>query len=184
MSKYNMEWLLEKVKAGETLDYVFFWGHQPKKDGTIGDSCLSQWYPASFEVDGVTYKSSEHWLMASKARLFKDDEMLGRILKSSSAAKAEKLGRLIYNVVDNVWGSTSFDLVKEGAVHKFGQNPALKEFLLGTGDAIIAEASPLDSAWAIGLARSHKHARQPENWKGANLLGFALMEARDELSKS
>jgi len=47
---------------------------------------------------------------------------------------------------------------------------------------VLVEASPVDSIWGIGLANDHEHAEQPEFWKGTNLLGFALMEARDKLS--
>jgi predicted NAD-dependent protein-ADP-ribosyltransferase YbiA (DUF1768 family) len=36
--------------------------------------------------------------------------------------------------------------------------------------------------WGIGLAASDEHAEQPARWRGLNLLGFALMEARRQLS--
>jgi predicted NAD-dependent protein-ADP-ribosyltransferase YbiA (DUF1768 family) len=41
-----------------------------------------------------------------------------------------------------------------------------------------SEASPVDRIWGIGLAADHEHAAQPSNWRGLNLLGFALMRAR------
>lgn len=47
-------------------DYLCFWGHQPAADGSVGPSCLSQWWPAAFSVDGVTYPTAEHWMMAGK----------------------------------------------------------------------------------------------------------------------
>jgi len=31
------------------------------------------------------------------------------------------------------------------------------------------------------MAEDHKDVLKPEAWKGLNLLGFALMEVRDEL---
>ena len=40
---------------------------------------------------------------------------------------------------------------------------------------------PTDTIWGIGLARDAKEASDPLRWKGANLLGFALMEVRDIL---
>ncbi len=43
------------------------------------------------------------------------------------------------------------------------------------------EASPYDAIWGIGLTKDHSDANQPQNWKGLNLLGFVLMEVRDEL---
>jgi predicted NAD-dependent protein-ADP-ribosyltransferase YbiA (DUF1768 family) len=36
--------LRARFNAGEKLKYVFFWGHQPSKNG-ISSSCFSQWSP-------------------------------------------------------------------------------------------------------------------------------------------
>ena len=69
----------------------------------------------------------------------------------------------------------------EGNKAKFGQNPAIKEYLLSTGDAILAEASPYDKIWGIGLGRAEAKKGTVEQWQGENLLGCALMEVRDWL---
>ncbi len=58
---------------------------------------------------------------------------------------------------------------------------ALKEYLLGTGDAVLVEASSRDRIWGVGLGPSNRDARRPERWRGRNLLGFALMEVRARL---
>ncbi|CAM5660466.1 hypothetical protein SALBM217S_01487 [Streptomyces griseoloalbus] len=68
------EALIEAVRAGERVKYLHFWGHRPLPDGRIGPSCLSQWWPSPFTVDGVEYATAEHWMMAAKARLFGDAE--------------------------------------------------------------------------------------------------------------
>jgi ribA/ribD-fused uncharacterized protein len=65
-------------------------------------------------------------------------------------------------------------------MHKFSQHPDMKEFLLGTGDEVIVEASPFDKIWGIGIKT---YETDPLKWKGTNLLGFALMEVRDFLEK-
>lgn len=46
---------------------------------------------------------------------------------------------------------------------------------------VLVEASPSDSIWGIGLRRDDPDSREPEKWRGENLLGFALMEVRDLL---
>ena len=51
------------------------------------------------------------------------------------------------------------------------------------GDSVLAEASPYDGIWGIRLAASSPEARDPMKWRGQNLLGFALMEVRDELRR-
>lgn len=55
----------------------------------------------------------------------------------------------------------------------------MKAFLLATGDTILAEAAPRDRIWGIGMGKNNPLAQDPANWKGKNLLGFALMEARE-----
>ena len=81
------------------------------------------------------------------------------------------------------WEARKYDIVVEGNKAKFSQNPALKEFLLSTGDAILSEASPYDTIWGIGLDREHAMNGSVEQWQGENLLGCALMEVRDWLKE-
>jgi ribA/ribD-fused uncharacterized protein len=173
--KYNIQNIAPESK------FLFFWGHQPSSDGTIIKTCFSQWWLSSFEVDKVVYKTAEHWMMAKKAELFKDDKVLEKILQAKSPAEAKKFGREVKNYNETLWLAARFDIVKEGNYHKFNQNTELKEFLINTKNRVIVEASPVDAIWGIGLASDHKDIENPEKWRGLNLLGFALMEVRDEL---
>jgi ribA/ribD-fused uncharacterized protein len=65
-----------------------------------------------------------------------------------------------------------------GNMAKFSQYAGLRQFLVGTGDRVLAEASPQDWIWGIGLPVGDERAVCPESWLGLNLLGFALMEVR------
>ena len=71
--QYSREKLISRFKQGEVLKYVFFWGHTQKNPEIIDKSCFSQWYPSPFVIEGVTYATAEHYMMAEKARLFKDE---------------------------------------------------------------------------------------------------------------
>ena len=64
----GMEELIEQVSRDRRIKYLHFWGHAPRRDGSVGASCLSQWWPSPFVVDGVRYATAEHWMMAHKAR--------------------------------------------------------------------------------------------------------------------
>lgn len=178
---YNLDWVKELYESNTRLKYLFFWGHQPDQNGAIGKSCFSQWWASEFIVDDITYKSAEHWMMAEKARLFKDEATLAKILKSNSPAEAKKLGRQVKNFNETSWKQHRYEIVKSGNRYKFTQNEALKAYLLTTSNRIIVEASPYDKIWGIGMKNGNTGIENPYNWKGLNLLGFAIMEIRDEL---
>lgn len=177
----GMKELIQRVADDERIKYLHFWGHAPRRDGSIGASCLSQWWPSPFAVDGVRYATAEHWMMAEKARLFGDAEAERQTLDASSPAAAKRAGRLVRGFKDSIWERERFAIVRAGSVHKFAQHAELRDFLLATEDRVLVEASPLDRVWGIGLAADDEQAQDPTRWRGLNLLGFALMEAREEL---
>ena len=181
--KYSNKLITERYNNNESLKFLFFWGHQPNKDGSIGKSCFSQWWEASFEIDGITYPTAEHYMMAGKARVFNDHEVLQEILQVSHPHDAKKLGRKVKNFTPDIWDQHKFDIVVKANYAKFSQNQELKTFLLNTNDRIIVEASPRDRIWGIGMGQSNEKALNPNLWRGHNLLGYALMEVRDKLKK-
>jgi ribA/ribD-fused uncharacterized protein len=174
---YSLSWLL----AQPAPKYLYFWGHTPKQAGAVDKSCFSQWFPAAFEAAGDTYPTAEHWMMAEKARLFEDEAVRQRILGVRTPGEAKKLGRQVQNFDPARWDEVKFNLVVAGNFYKFSQHPALRDYLVTTGDRVLVEASPVDAIWGIGLAADHPDAAQPAKWPGENLLGFALMAVRDQL---
>jgi len=190
----SWEALVSAVRSGARVRYLHFWGHRPRPDGQVSASCLSQWWPSPFVVDGVSYATAEHWMMASKARLFGDEEAERRAVAAPNPALAKKAGRLVRGFDEAIWERERFGIVVEGSVHKFAAHADLREFLLATGERsemgvppaegwgrVLVEASPMDRVWGIGLAADDERAADPERWRGPNLLGFALMEARERL---
>jgi ribA/ribD-fused uncharacterized protein len=173
--------LVERMASGAEPEFLFFWGHQPKPDTAVGTWVLSQWWPVEFAVAGQVYLSSEQFMMAEKARLFGDDEMLPRILASDTPAEAKKLGRGVRDFDQSTWVDHRFDIVARANAAKFGQHVELRDYLLGTGDKVLVEAAPRDVIWGIGLGAANVRAVDPARWRGHNLLGFALMRARREL---
>jgi ribA/ribD-fused uncharacterized protein len=177
------EELAALTAAGARPKWLMFWGHRPRSDGRVGAGALSQWWPAPFTVDDVRYRTAEHWMMAAKARLFGDEAALPPILAARTPAEAKNLGRLVRGFDEQRWSAARFELVVTGNTAKFGQDQALREYLLGTRARVLVEASPVDRVWGIGLDAADDRARQPRQWPGLNLLGFALMEARDRLAR-
>jgi ribA/ribD-fused uncharacterized protein len=183
MSIRSVDELIRAIDGGAQPKYVFFWGHTPKVGGqsAVGKWVFSQWYPAGFEVDGEHYPTAEHFMMAEKARLFGDEENRLAILRSTHPGEAKTLGGQVRGFDESTWVAQRFGIVVRGNIAKFGQNEPLGEFLLGTGERVLVEASPRDRIWGIGLAEGDPAATDPTEWKGLNLLGFALMEVRERL---
>lgn len=80
------------------------------------------------------------------------------------------------------WNAVKYDVVKDGNRAKYEQNPDLKKLLLATGNAVLAEASPKDKIWGIGLDAQTAASTDMSEWPGQGLLGLALMELRKEFS--
>lgn len=170
--------LTGEMGAGARVKFHFFWGHQPQRDGGVGAGCLSQWWPAPFTIDAMRFATAEHYMMWRKATLFNDHTTATRILTVAHPNAAKTLGRQITGFDQHEWERHRYDIVVAGNVAKFGQHPALRAYLLGTGDRVLVEASPLDRIWGIGLTADHPYATDPARWRGLNLLGFALMRTR------
>ncbi|WP_246142818.1 NADAR family protein [Nocardioides rubriscoriae] len=174
----QLQSLVERERAGESLELTFFWTHESDDHTTVGRECFSQWWVAPFDVDGRTYLTAEHWMMAEKARVFGDRESESAVLGVASPAEAKALGRGVRGFDSAVWAEHRFDVVVRGNAAKFAQHPALGRVLDGTGDSTLVEASPDDLIWGIGFAEDDPAAASPRAWRGLNLLGFALVQAR------
>ena len=177
----TVEQLAAALRGGDQPDWLMFWGHRPEPRGQVDSSCLSQWYPAAFTVEGTAYPSAEHFMMCAKARVFQDADAEASILNAASAAEAKRLGRQVrgFNEID--WSRHRQTAVFVGNVAKFHQNPQLGDFLAATGTRVLVEASPYDRIWGIGLRASDPRATDPDKWPGQNLLGFTLMQVRTHL---
>jgi ribA/ribD-fused uncharacterized protein len=179
----NVEELVRLDEAGALPELLLFWGHRPPKDGGVGQGCLSQWYPAPFTADGVRYATAEHYMMAGKARLFGDAEAERLVLADDDPATAKSAGRRVRGFEEDTWTAHRYGLVVAANTAKFTQSPPLGNYLLATGERVLVEASPYDTVWGVGLSAARPEARHPARWRGLNLLGFALMEVRDELRR-
>ena len=181
--KYTLQWLQQEISAGRKRELCLFWGHQPSKDDSMTKSCLSQWWMKDFYAMATSYLCMEQYMMAAKAELFGDKEIRDQILKCSDQKQIKALGRKVRGFDQAVWDKFKYAIVLNGNWLKFSQNRELREFLLSTGDSVLVEASPYDNIWGIRLSANSPEAWDPFRWRGQNLLGFALMEVRDELRR-
>lgn len=156
------------VKGVNGKDYVFFWGGP-----------YSNWFPQPFEYLGTTYNCSEQFMMEQKALLFGDREIANLVMEAKHPDQQKRLGRQVKGFDKRVWEGAAVNLMAPALAAKFTSTDWLKKTILGSGNAIIVEASPVDQVWGVGLARNDPAILDEENWRGMNLLGISLMQARD-----
>ncbi|EFC47831.1 hypothetical protein NAEGRDRAFT_31328 [Naegleria gruberi] len=159
-------------KFGNTQKYEFFW-----KDKSV----FSNWHAASYVLDGIQFANTEQGMMYGKAKLFGDDEVAKDILANTSPSNAKQLGRMVSNFTDDMWNQNRELIMKRHLYAKFSQNEDIKQTLLSTGDKILAEASPNDAIWGIGMREHEAIETHPSKWPGLNLLGKLLTEVKQEL---
>ena len=119
-------------------------------------------------------------MMYQKSILFKDLEKAKEILETESPKIAKTKGRQVKNFVKEVWDTNARDIVYKGCLLKFSQNEDMKSYLLSTGNKYLAEASPFDRIWGIGIGI--KKANEGVKWRGKNWLGECLMKVRNSLN--
>jgi ribA/ribD-fused uncharacterized protein len=129
-------------------------------------------------------------MMYQKALLFNDHMIAQAILETTVPKDQKALGRKVSNFDEQTWLANRERIVEEGNYYKFlygkgegegkeGEPPGLKNKLLATGDRELVEASPMDRIWGIGFGAKNAEARR-NRW-GMNLLGKAIMKARDTI---
>lgn len=173
--------LRSAADRGETWPVLFF-PDSGSRTSPLSPSCLSQWCPARFEVDGVVFRCAEQAMMHGKALLFGDRETADRIAASRTAFQAQILGRAVRGFDESAWIEHREEIVFRANLAKFSQDPALGGYLRSTRGSVLVESSTTDLVWGAGVSEDHPRAADPRRWPGLNLLGQALMRVRESLS--
>lgn len=126
-------------------------------------SFLCNFYPCEFVEDGFVYKSNEHYFQSKK---YSDPEIRQKIIDAESPSKTKKISRM--HPIDFVWwDSVREQVMKQGLILKFSQNPDLRQKLIDTYDKKLIEYSKNDRFWGGSAVNSE------------NKLGNLLMEVRE-----
>lgn len=130
---------------------------------------FSNFAPYPIEVDGFVYPTNEHYFQASK---FNDEKLHHTIRECDSPGRAFRYGRNpgYKDKIRSDWQTYRLEVMRKAIYAKFTQHDSLKQLLLGTGDVLIVEDSPVDSFWGCGKDRD-----------GQNHLGLLLVELRQKL---
>lgn len=153
--------------------------HNPDEE----NGYLSNWYLSDFTINGITFSSMEKYMMYSKAMEFNDAEIAEQILKTDDVAEIKALGRKVSNYNDHHWNGVRQIIIYRGLLQKFSQNENLKQKLMDTGDEILAECAVKDQIWGIGRSMHDAKRLDRNTWNGTNLLGYALMQVREQIKQ-
>ena len=163
------------IISGRKVEAVYF--HLP--DEPYG--FLSNWYLSSFELDGIKFTSMEQYIMYCKCIEFGDLDSAKAVMTTDEPAEQQKIARKASGYNDKIWAGRRQLVALKGLMAKFSQNEDLKTKLLDTGDAYLVECAYHDVIWACGIRLNESECFDSSNWRGTNILGFALMEVRDRL---
>ena len=171
----------ESLKMGNGIiqesgsdEFVFFW-HEYEQYGVF-----SQWFDYPITIEGICYRNCEQYMMAKKALFAGDLEKYVLIMHESDPQKIKKLGRDVRDLDKKGWDHCKKEIVYNANRAKFTQHEKARHYLMSTGRKTIAEASPMDREWGIGLEANHPAAKDPHRWPGKNMLGEVLMRIREE----
>lgn len=151
--------------------------HNPDEENGF----LSNWYSSHFLVNDNKFTSMEQYMMYKKAVTFNDEKIANEILSITDVAEIKRLGRTVSGYNDGIWNGLRQIIIYEGLIEKFIQNDTLREKLLETQDAILAECAVKDCIWGIGLSMTDDNRFEMSKWRGQNLLGYSLMMVREKI---
>eukprot|EP00811_Abedinium_folium_P001227 NODE_11121_length_1306_cov_8.825276.p1 GENE.NODE_11121_length_1306_cov_8.825276~~NODE_11121_length_1306_cov_8.825276.p1 ORF type:complete len:241 (+),score=49.89 NODE_11121_length_1306_cov_8.825276:152-874(+) len=128
---------------------------------------------------------SEMAIMLCKAAVMGDVQRYRHIstMVGAQPAAIKKQGRLVAGFDAKLWQRVVCSVAYEVVYQKFKKTPKLQPVLLDTGDRLMAEATRNDANWGIGIDIGKPGMDTPSAWKGSNILGWALMEAREALRR-
>lgn len=158
--------------------FVLFF-HEYEENGIC-----SNWYKSDFEIDGVKFSCVEQYMMYKKAMLFNNIRIAKEIMAETDPKNMKALGRKVKGLDFNVWDKHKFEIVLTGVTNKFMQNKELEQWLIEAEADYFVEASPFDAIWGIRLSPTDPRCLDVNQWKGENLLGKALMQAREDIVSS
>mmetsp|Transcript_118516 Transcript_118516/g.221428 ORF Transcript_118516/g.221428 Transcript_118516/m.221428 type:complete len:377 (-) Transcript_118516:183-1313(-) len=180
--------------AGKTT-VLEFYGDRAKPHG-----CFSNFFEAPFvfvvpeEFCGcplslgertVDCDFSEKAIMLCKAAAMGDSDSYSRIAASKAAPAAiKRMGRQVTHFDQARWTAIECSVAYHVVHQKFMKVEPARVVLLSTGNCIIAEATSNDANWGTGLDKGDARNQYPSQWCGTNMLGWALMMARDALRAS
>ncbi len=164
-------------------------GHLGINDSGLIQFCgrashFCNFHPSPFIIDGISYINNEQYYQSMKSEEFCDHANAAEIRSSSGPLKMFILCNKVKNFNENTWRQKCDDVMLKGLLAKFRSNLRLKQYVLDTGDAVIADCNGKDRYWGTRVYMSNTLSESVDNCPGKNKLGKLLMEARTILCQT
>lgn len=140
-------------------------------------STFSNFFPAPFSLDGISYAHVEQHYQSIKALHHNVPETADRIMNMSNPLRIKSLGDSIES--DDAWIKRRMLVLYDGVRAKFEQNLVLQDELLSTEGKHLYEATT-DIYFGCGIGFDSKRW-QNKDWSGENVAGLIVRKVRDEL---
>ena len=111
----------------------------------------------------------------------KDFTKANAIMATSDPVTQKQISKSIKRATD--WDKMAPGYMMNGLRAKFTQNALLRSYLTNTGSNNIAEASPTDTYWGIGLGLDSDDKADRTKWTGENHLGRLLCDFNTRRTK-
>ena len=86
-------------------------------------------------------------------------------MSSPDPSTHKRIGRGVRNFDSAIGDRERRNARLSGTYAKFMQNPAMKNHLLSSGNKLLADVSPLDPVWGIGLRADDPRTNNPCQWR-------------------
>ena len=127
--------------------------------------CFSNFSKHGFELDGLYWRTSEHYFQAQK--FAGHPEHLEAVRMAKTPKEAATMGRDRARPLRPDWEEVKDDVMRKVVLRKFETHEDIRAILLSTGEEELIEKTSYDYYWGCGT-----------NGTGKNMLGKILMETR------
>lgn len=143
---------------------IYFYSEREEPYG-----CFSNFSQHGIKLDEFWWRTTEHYFQAQKFAET-DRPWFEKIREAKTPKDAAKMGRDRSHPLRQDWEQVKDEIMQVGVLEKFQTHESLCQIILGTGDELLVENSPIDFYWGCG-----------KDGTGENKLGRILMAVRDIL---
>ena len=141
-------------------------------------SPLSNMFASEIHYDDEIYKTAEHALIGTRAKVEGNLEMEAMV-KFTRDPFLVKLRARRWDE-SQTWQAIKFDTHEDILYAKFSKNPELKKILLNTEKKILFECT-MDKTFGVGLTLAQRHKLRKNGNPGKNIHGKACMKVRERM---